>query len=107
MNLVRSPRLLRLSSAAFVLPLAARADAPDLASAGVAVAVLVALSAAVLAAFAGLAYALLPRVWPKPKRWVLALAIAPAGFAVLVLVLSGLGWPQQVITHWLLPAAAS
>ncbi|MEW6466531.1 MAG: hypothetical protein AB1434_11635 [Pseudomonadota bacterium] len=107
MGLFRLPRLVRLASAAFLLPLAARADAPDLASAGVAVAVVVAISAAVLAAFAGLAYALLPRAWPKPKRWVVALAIAPAGFAVLVLVLSGPGWLQQVIAHWLLPAASS
>lgn len=101
-----SPRLARLAGAAPLLPLAARADAPDLAAAGVAVAVVVAISALVLAAFAALAYALLPRACPKPKRWVVALAIAPAGFALLVLVLSGPGWLQQFIAHWLLPAAA-
>lgn len=100
-----SPRLARLAGAALLLPLAARADAPDLAAAGVAV--VVAISALVLAAFAALAYALLPRAWPKPKRSVVALAIAPAGFALLVLVLSGPGWLQQFIAHWLLPSAAS
>ena len=110
MNRLARYRSLRFAggvSAAFLLPLAARADAPDLASAGVAVAVVVAISAAVLAAFAVLAYALLPRAWPKPKRWVVALSLAPAGFAVLVLVLSGPGWLQQVIAHWLLPSASS
>lgn len=107
MGLFRLPGSTWPASAALLLPSAARADAPDLAAAGVAVAVVVALSAAVLAAFAALAYALLPRAWPKPKRWVVALGVAPAGFAVLVLVLSGPGWLQQIIAHWLLPAASS
>lgn len=106
-GLFRSPGFAGGVSAAFLLPLAARADAPDLAAAGVAVTVVVAISAAALAAFAALAYALLPRAWPKPKRWVVALGLAPVGFAVLVLMLSGPGWLQQVIAHWLLPAASS
>lgn len=103
--------LRRLRWAVYAAPGAAAAEglrtgSPGAGEALLAVVGVVAASAVLLAVLAALIVLVLPRRWARPKRWLVALAIAPLGFGVLVLMASGLGWLQPLVAQWLLPAPA-
>lgn len=45
----------------------------------------------------------LPGSWPKAKRWIVALVVAPSTLGLLVLLVSGPGFLQQQLARVLLP----
>ena len=61
------------------------------------------MAAATLVAIVWMVSLLLPKSWPGAKRWLVASAIGPSVFGILVLIASGPGLLQAQLAKVLLP----